>query len=172
MTEQTGQDLVQRIAKMEEHVNTAGHAIRDAGSRAQATENRARAVDGTVPTALVDTRLLEKPRTFSGALADRGDSRPPRTLEPRALMRRGLWSELSRQTHDEILNVQLSVADRAMSTHIFYFFVLCCCSGALKTLERAGDTEGATGWRWLVKEHEPDTAGRVVALADPVLRLH
>ena len=36
---------------------------------------------------------------------------------------------------------------------------LCCESGALRTLERAGDTEGAIGWRWFVKAHEPDTAG-------------
>ena len=61
-------------------VATASQAIRDTGLRAQAAENRARAPEtaagaagvrqGTVPNALVGTRLLEKPRTFSGALAD------------------------------------------------------------------------------------------------------
>ena len=80
MTEQTVQDLVQRIAHMEENMNTAGQAIRDAGLRAQAAEDRARVAEmaagaagvrqGTVPTALLDTRLFGKPRTFSGALAD------------------------------------------------------------------------------------------------------
>ena len=61
-------------------MNTAGQAIRDAGIRAQAAEDCDRAAEtaagaagvrqGTVPTALVDTRLLGKPRTLSGALAD------------------------------------------------------------------------------------------------------
>ena len=60
----------------------------------------------------------------------------------------------------KIVNVQLSAADRAMSTQLLHVLVMCCESGALRTLERAGDTEGATGWRWVVKEHEPDTAGR------------
>ena len=77
MTEQTVQDLVQRIAQVEEHMNTAGEAIREVGLRAQPAENRAiaaqtaaRARQDTAPTALVDARLLEKPRTFSGAFPD------------------------------------------------------------------------------------------------------
>ena len=68
MAEQTVEDLVQRIAQMEEHMNTAGQAIRDAGLRAQPAENRtvselrrqqqktaaraARLRQGTVPTVL------------------------------------------------------------------------------------------------------------------------
>ena len=69
---------------MEEHMNTAGQANRDAGLRAQVAENRVRSAEttaiaaagaagvrqGTVPSVLVGTRLLGKPRTFSGALAD------------------------------------------------------------------------------------------------------
>ena len=80
MTEPTVQDLLHRIAQMEEHMNTAGQATRDAGSRAQAAQNRARAAQtaaraagarqGTGSTALVDTGLLGEPRTISGALAD------------------------------------------------------------------------------------------------------
>ena len=85
---------VQRIAQMEEHMNTARQAIRDAWFRAQAAENRSRAAEtatpaagapgarqGTVPTALVDTRLLGKPRPFSGALAGWKSSRAG-TLSP------------------------------------------------------------------------------------------
>ena len=45
MTERAVQDLVQRIAQVEEHVNTAGQAIRDATLRAQVAENRARAAE-------------------------------------------------------------------------------------------------------------------------------
>ena len=84
MTEQAVQDPVPRIAQMEAHLNTASQAIqaiRDATERATAAENRARGAApgaageagvraGAVPTALVDTRLLGKPRTLSGALAD------------------------------------------------------------------------------------------------------
>ena len=51
-----------RVQDLEDHMNTAGHAIRDAGSRAQATENLSRHAEtaagvrpSTVPTALVDT---------------------------------------------------------------------------------------------------------------------
>ena len=83
-TEQAGQELVQRIAQMEEHMNTAVQSIPDAGLRAQAAENRARAAEtaakaaeagaavsrqDTAPNILEDTRLLGKPRRFSGALA-------------------------------------------------------------------------------------------------------
>ena len=46
---------------------------------------------------------------------------------------------------------------------------MCCESGAVRTLERARDTYGATGERWLVKEHEPDTAGRHASLLLPIL---
>ena len=39
-------------------------------------------------------------------------------------------------------------------------------------MKRAGDTEGATGWRWLVEEHEPDIAGlHASLLADDTLDL-
>ena len=95
MTEQTVQDLVQRIAQMEEHMSTAGQANRDAGSRAQAAENRAGAAEtaagaagvrqSTVPAALVDTRLLGKPRAPSGALADGTSWRFTFTAYARAL---------------------------------------------------------------------------------------
>ena len=63
-------------------------------------------------------------------------------------------------TDGEILNVQESIADRAMNTQLLCVLVMCCGS-ALRTLERAVDTEGATGW---VREHEPDTAGRHASL--------
>ena len=66
------------MAQMEERMATAGQAIRDAGFRALAEKNHARGAEtaagaagasrGTAPTALVDTKLWEKPRTFSGAL--------------------------------------------------------------------------------------------------------
>ena len=46
---------------------------------------------------------------------------------------------------------------------------MCCESGALRILKRAGDTEGAIGWRWLVKEHEPDTTGRHASLMLQIL---
>ena len=45
-----------------------------------------------------------------------------------------------------------------MSTQLFYVLVMCCEASALGPLARAGDPEGAAGWRWLVNEHEPDTA--------------
>ena len=44
-----------------------------------------------------------------------------------------------------------------------------CESGVLRTLERAGDAEGATRWRWLVKEQEPDIAGRHASLPLQIL---
>ena len=47
-----------------------------------------------------------------------------------------------------------------MRTQLFYVLVMCCEVGALKTLQRARDTEGATGWKSLKKQHEPRTAGR------------
>ena len=69
---------------MEERMNTARRAIRDATLRAQAGGDSARSAEtattaagaagkrqGTVTTALADTRLLGKPRTFSGLHADR-----------------------------------------------------------------------------------------------------
>ena len=74
MTEQTVPDQVQRIAQMEEHMNTASQSIRDAGFRVQAVDTATGAAgvrEGTVPTALVDTRLLEKRWTFSGAITGR-----------------------------------------------------------------------------------------------------
>ena len=72
-------------------------------------------------------------------------------------------------TDDEVLYLQLSAADRAMSTQLFHVLVMCCESGALNTLERAGDTEGAIGCRWLMEEHEPDTAGRHASLLLQIL---
>ena len=44
-------------------------------------------------------------------------------------------------TGGETLDVQLSVADRAMSTQLVHDLVMCCESGALRTLERAGETQ-------------------------------
>ena len=74
MTEQAVQDLVQRIAQMEVHLNIATERAAAAENRSRAAETAAVRVagvrQGTVPTALVDTRLLGKPRTFSGALAE------------------------------------------------------------------------------------------------------
>ena len=51
MTEHVVQDMVQRIALMKEHMHTAGQTIRDAGSRAEAAENCARAADTAATTA-------------------------------------------------------------------------------------------------------------------------
>ena len=88
---------------MEEDISTAGQAIRDATSRAQAAQ-------GAVTTALVDTRLLGKPQTFSGLHADwkswrftftacAGDLKP----DMRRLMERAVATD----TDGEIFNVQL-----------------------------------------------------------------
>ena len=58
-------------------------------------------------------------------------------------------------TDGEILSVHLSAADQ-----LFCVLFMCCEPGALRSLERTRDTEGASVRRWLVKEHAPDTAGR------------
>ena len=69
----------------------------------------------------------------------------------------------------EIHNVQLSTAHRAMNTQLFHVLVMCCGTVALGTLERADDAAGATGWRWLVKEHEPGPAGLHASLLLQIL---
>ena len=48
-------------------------------------------------------------------------------------------------TDGEGLNVKLPPADRPLITQLFNIFVMCCEANALRTLERAGDTEGAVG---------------------------
>ena len=149
--EQAVQDLVQRIAQMEERMNTAGRAIRGATLRAQAAGNSASSAETattaagaagkrqrTVTTALVDTRLLGKPRTFSGLHADWRSRRFTFTAHAGGLRpdkKRHSERAVAAGTDGEIFNVQLSVADRAMSTQLLQVVVMCSESGALKTLE-------------------------------------
>ena len=111
-------------------MSTAGQAIRDATLRFQAAENRARAAEtaatgaagaagaglDTVPTLLVDTRLLGKPRTFSGALADWKSWRLTLTTHARALI-----PDMKRLMERAVA----AGADRTMSTQLFADLVLC-----------------------------------------------
>ena len=118
MTEQTVHELAQRVANVEELLATAQQATRDAGSRAQAAENRVRAAQtaagaagirqGSARAALVDTRLSDKPRTFSGVLADWKSWRFTFAAFARAvgLMERAVETD----TDGEMVNVQLSIA--------------------------------------------------------------
>ena len=48
-------------------------------------------------------------------------------------------------TDGEGLNVKLQPADRPLITQCFHLLVMSCEANALRTLERAGDTEGAVG---------------------------
>ena len=60
-----------------------------------------------------------------------------------------------------LINLQSALRNRK---HVWLFCqtrfsrIKCFAAGALRTLERAGDTEGGTGWRWSVTEDAPDTA--------------
>ena len=69
---------------------------------------------GTVQTALVDTKLFGKPRTFSGAVADQKPWRCTFTAYAGALspeVKRLVERAVAADTEYEILNVQLSAAD-------------------------------------------------------------
>ena len=73
------------------------------------------------------------------------------------------------QTDTECLNINLSQAQRSLSTQLYYMLVLQTENTALRLLEHAGDNEGAYGWRGLVQEYEPDTAGRHASLLLEIL---
>ena len=65
-------------------------------------------------------------------------------------------------TDAEVLNVYVTVAeDRARK--LFFVLVTCRESIDLSMLE-CSDLGGAVVWRWLVRWHEPDTAGRHASL--------
>ena len=120
-------------------MNTAGSAIRHAGLRAQAAENRARAAktaattaagaagvrQGSVPTELVDTRLLVKPRTFSGALADWTSRRFAFTACAGAQspdMKRLMGRAVAADTDGEIFNVHLIKLSSSQNIQRVFFF--------------------------------------------------
>ena len=76
-------------------------------------------------------------------------------------------------TEGEILNWQQSAADGATRTQLFFVFVMCCESGALRTLERPGDRRS----QWVEVADEGTRTShcrtsRVVVFADLVLRFH
>ena len=190
MTEQTVQNLVQQFMircsasrrwkniwpLLVRRSETLSCVLRQQKHRGRAVKSAAGAAgvrQGTAPTALVDARLLGKLRTFSVALAERKSWRLTFTAYAGALspdMKRLTERAVAADTDGEILNVQLSSAGRAMSTQLFFVLVMCCESSALRTLERAGDTDGSTGWTAVGEgprtRHCRDS--RVVALADPV----
>ena len=128
-------------------------------------------------TALVDTRLLGRPRTLSGALADWMSCRFTFTAYGGALspdMMKLMLRAVATDIDGEIPNVQLSTADGVRSAQLFNVLVMCCEARALRTLERAGDAEGSH-WVEVVGEgtrtrHCKTT--RVVVLADRVVIRH
>ena len=139
-----------RMARMEGHMATAGQTIRNVGSRAQAATYRARLAEtaagaaGARPRHCADCTGMHE---TVGEASHRRSWRFTLTANASALnpdMKRFMESAVAPDTDGEILNVQLSTADRAVSTRLLDVFVMFC---SVRTLERAGDTElSGCGW--------------------------
>ena len=61
-------------------------------------------------------------------------------------MKRPMERAVAATTDGEVLNVQLSTADRAVSTDLFHVLVMLLRIRCPENSGRAEDTEGTTGW--------------------------
>ena len=175
-------NLVARISQLEIGLQQATADVQHAHNAAQQAEARAVAAEGaavaqqpvSTPATrpLVDTRLLGKPKTFSGDNASWRNWRfifqsyvAALSTQMRDLMDRATAAHADQ----ECLNVNAGTTGQSLSSQLYYILVMSCEGPALRTLERAGDGEGALAWRWMVAEHEPNTAGRHATLLLEIL---
>ena len=159
--------LKQLVAAMQGEVISATAAAQ-AEQRATDAETR---VPGVRGEGVVDTRLLEKPKSFDGSTdswrqfkftflgyAGAVDSRPKQAM---------IESEVLPEA--SITKSALPARDQRVSTQFYYMSVLLLEGSAQRLLEHAGDGEGLLSWRRLVAEYEPATAGRETSLLLEVL---
>jgi hypothetical protein len=177
------QAMIQRVEAMEAALTQANAASSaasqralDADARAQAAQSASAANGNGAPTprfnSLVDTRLLSKPRNFDGTMGGWKQFKFLFTAYAGAVsadLRKIMHDATSASTDAECLNINMGVHERGMSTQLYYMLVLQTENTALRMLEHAGDCEGAYGWRRLVREYEPDTAGRHASLLLEIL---
>ena len=91
--------------------------------------------------------MLRRPVTFSGTWTGRhGGYRSHHDAASLSLdMKKLMVHAVDVVTDGEVPNVKLLPANSPLGTQIFNIFVMCCEANALRTLERAVDTEVAVG---------------------------
>lgn len=134
MTKQAFQDLVTRSPTLDDHVSTAGHAIREAGFAASC--GSCFAGSGFSWSCIVSGKM--RPHTFSGTLTDWKAWRftlPEQSWQP------------------QMLRCSMFSADRRPSNE--HAALLCRCpmlpGQGHRSLGNSRATQIADGWRWLVK---------------------
>ena len=160
--------LEQLVVAMQGEVLQARTAAAQAEQRATDAEAR---VLGARNEGVVDTRLLEKPKSFDGAMDNwrqfkftfLGYAGAVNARLKQAMIESELLQEAA------IMNSVLPVGDQQASTQLYFMLVLLLEGSAQRLLEHAGDGEGLLSWHRLVAEYEPTTAGRETSLLLEVL---
>ena len=177
----SAEELATRVAQLEAALLQTRAAVENATARAVAAEtaasHAAQQPDGVDSpsrrTALVDTRVLGRPRGFDGKEAHWKGFRFTflgycGAIDP-SLRELLVQAEIEPDT-GVLLNAALAADVRQKSAQIYYMLVMLLEEPAQRMLEHAGESEGLAAWRRLADEFEPKTAGRHAGMLLNLLR--
>ena len=137
--------------------------------RTQVQDAQAVPLPQEVPTSLVDTRQLGKPKSFDGGAGWKDWSVVFRSYACACSAPLGLLLERTERSAGPMLNATLTQSDASCSTQPYYMLVMLCKGTALTRGVNAGAQEGLEAWRCLVLHHEPTSLTRSAGLLQELL---